>query len=201
MNFIYNRHDRSKYQSNAVEFWKSIEQSMVPGVDPNRYLISTFGNTWDNFENKPMHTVISKGTKYYVYLRISIIKENGYKDWASRKLHRMVMMAFAYFPGCENYQVNHIDGNKQNNNIANLEWVTNYENKMHAIETGLQTTIFDKQFHRFTDEQLKQMKELYYLGYSYEHIVYELSLDVSPEVIGRIFEGKTKYYSQKIQEI
>lgn len=51
-------------------------------------------------------------------------------------LHRLVAKAF-----CENPQnkseVNHIDGNKLNNNCTNLEWVSRNENLKHAFEVGL----------------------------------------------------------------
>jgi len=52
-------------------------------------------------------------------------------------LHRLVAIAFVENPN--NYEeVNHIDGNKQNNRHTNLEWVTRSQNQKHAYATGLQ---------------------------------------------------------------
>lgn len=51
-------------------------------------------------------------------------------------IHRLV--ALTYIDNPLNYpQVNHKDGNKQNNHISNLEWCTNKQNIQHAIDNGL----------------------------------------------------------------
>ena len=113
----------------SLEKFKRIE-----GYD-GRYLVSSWGFVYCNIaldtarENgvdivyKPLNAEeTSKG-----YLRVPLFKD-GKRKW--HKVHRLVAQAF--IPNPENKpQVNHIDGNKQNNSITNLEWVTDAENKEH----------------------------------------------------------------------
>jgi len=71
------------------------------------------------------------------------------------KVHRIV--AEVYVPGMkEGLQVNHIDGNKLNNNADNLEWVTNRQNIVHAYSNGLTKGTTGK---RKNTENFKRGKE------------------------------------------
>lgn len=68
------------------------------------------------------------------YLRIGLRDKINSRHWYS--VHRIVAKAF--IPNEHNLpQVNHIDGNKQNNHIENLEWCTQVQNVQHAFKTGL----------------------------------------------------------------
>lgn len=67
----------------------------------------------------------------------NIGKNNRKTALVSGKTRNVARIIALYFLGPSSLEVNHIDGNKQNNHISNLEFVTKSENMIHAYKTGL----------------------------------------------------------------
>lgn len=78
------------------------------------------------------------------YLKVDISS----KPKKSIVVHRLVALAFIPNPETKP-QVNHIDGNKQNNNVYNLEWCTNQENHTHKCENGLNVALSGKEHYTY----------------------------------------------------
>lgn len=68
----------------------------------------------------------------YGYMQIGLSNHGKRKNYS---VHQLVAQAFIPNPGCKKF-VNHIDGDKANNNVTNLEWVTALENIHHAMRIG-----------------------------------------------------------------
>ena len=94
-----------------------------------RYEIDELGNVYNTETNKVMQGSISEhGYRYY---RLS-------KDGKKKMFYGHRLVAEAFIPNPDNLPViNHIDGNKLNNSVTNLEWVSYSENVEKAHQTGL----------------------------------------------------------------
>lgn len=89
------------------------------------------------------------------YYRVPLTNKNHIRKYYL--VHRLVAMAF--LPNENNFEeVNHIDGNKLNNNVNNLEWCTKSYNMRHAYDMGLNIT--KKQIVRYIDNLEKRIEAL-----------------------------------------
>lgn len=92
----------------------------------SKYVIKSNGEIYSLYKNITMNQVLQERIGYY---RIQLKADDGTKN--TILVHRLVALAF--IPNPENKpEVNHIDGNKLNNDVSNLEWTTKHENMKHA---------------------------------------------------------------------
>ena len=102
----------------------------IPGFE-GRYQISNHGRVLSlNYQNTGKPKVLTPVKHHLGYLLVHLGQSK------IRMVHSLVAEVFIPNPSHRRY-VNHIDGNKQNNIVSNLEWVTPQENNRHAIRTGL----------------------------------------------------------------
>lgn len=107
-----------------IEEWRDIE-----GYE-GKYQVSNTGRVKSlqyHRGNSERCLIPKKGKNGYLYVVLS--KENKVKTF---KIHRLVATYFIQNKENKPY-VNHKDGNKENNNVENLEWVTPLENNLHAF--------------------------------------------------------------------
>lgn len=126
------------------EIWKNVP------VEPYSefFMVSNFGNIkmikkcsiHRKFDGKETLITPNIGSWGYKVIRLTALNQS--KDFL---VHRLVAMTFIENPQNKT-QVNHIDGNKLNNCVDNLEWTTPSENIQHAYDTGL-ISYYDKDHH------------------------------------------------------
>lgn len=95
----------------------------------HNYAVTKNGLVWSMYSNK----FLSNKKLLGEYKAVTLCN-NGIRE--EHLVHRLI--AEAFIPNPENKPcVNHKDGDKMNNAVGNLEWVTHKENTLHAMETGL----------------------------------------------------------------
>lgn len=106
------------------EFWREIDGF-------SNYRISSFGK----IKNVKTNKILSLQKASNNYVKVHLWKDNCDNYMF---LHRL--LAETFIPNPNNYKVvNHIDGNKYNNSLCNLEWCTHSENLKHAYNTNLRS--------------------------------------------------------------
>lgn len=105
-------------QQNQTEIWKD-----VPGYE-GLYKASNFGKVFSYRTNREIGHISNIG-----YYRCTLSGKEYF-------VHRIIASCFLMSQYGKS-EINHIDGNKLNNHVTNLEWCNRAENVRHAIRTGL----------------------------------------------------------------
>ena len=128
-------------EKNLVEDYCSYEVAKLlkeKGFDVkpyHQYYVSRCGKVFGCKGNEMKQTTTNRG-----YRRITLSINGKEERWS---VHRLVAVLFIPNPE-QKLEVNHKDGNKQNNDVSNLEWCTRSENERHARDTGLKVSPIGK---------------------------------------------------------
>lgn len=125
--------------------------SFVNGFE-NLYSISEDGAVFSYYSNFELKQFMRNG-----YKAVCLVSDKKKKF---KNIHRMLAEAFIENP-LNKSQINHIDGNKTNNSLDNLEWATPSENITHAHKTGLiPKLVHTQEYKEFMSILMKESKSM-----------------------------------------
>lgn len=147
------------------------------------YYINEKGEVLSSHYNRKMSYMIDKDG----YLRVRLTMKN--RKRRNFPVHRLVLTMFKPISDMNVKQVNHIDGNKKNNNISNLEWCTSQENTIHAVKLGLRNDKGEHNyFHKLFENDIIKIKEMYSTGKFTQKELGRI-YNVHEETVGKIIRG------------
>jgi len=168
-----------------MEIWKDIQ-----GYD-GVYQISNCGRlrrVWKKSKWNPEGKlkILNYSFGHDGYVKAGLTKNKKRKTY---RIHRLVAIEFIRNP-LNKPQVNHIDGNKSNNHISNLEWCTASENNKHAWDTGLAKAKRGEEHgaSKLTQKQVDQIREL--KGLKTQKQIAKI-FNISQTTISEVHTGKT----------
>ena len=129
---------------------------MEKNIFDNKYIIYDDGRVWSNLRNRFLVTNATNSSGY----KNVIFRNNPIQK--TYMVHRLV--AEAFIPNPDNLpQVNHKDGDKTNNRVENLEWVSVRKNAIHYLKSEFPGTHWDKKKNKFISQAWINGKH-YYIG-------------------------------------
>lgn len=122
----------------------------------DKYGCNELGEIFNSKTGRKLHTFKGRDG----YYRVSLFINGKAKTYM---VHRLVLSAFISNPDPERYtEINHIDGNKNNNALDNLEWCDRGYNQRHAYRNGLKSAPKGVKNGRskLTDQDVSEIREL-----------------------------------------
>ena len=164
------------------EIWKDIE-----GYE-GLYQVSNLGRVKSLEKLKGVQIqkerILSPTTIKGGYYRVTLCKKGICNKYL---VHRLVAKAF--LP--QNITVNHKNGNKADNSVVNLEWLTQKENNIHAHQTGLTPIGTQRKDAKLNEEQVREIRKTYIANNKkYSTRALARKYGVHPSIIQRIVNNK-----------
>lgn len=174
--------------------FKNLEINPIPiefkNIMPGKYMIYQNGDILSLYKNKILKHDINWAGYHRVELAIDGI---GYRHFS---VHQLVANAYVINPYPDLYfDVNHRDGDKDNNWYWNLEWCNNNQNKFHASQTGLYEHGEDRYNAVYTEVLAHEICLKFQSGIDYLTVYHEYVNETNRSTMGsfiyKLFHRKT----------
>ena len=161
-----------------MELWKDIQ-----GYE-GLYMVSNQGRVKSIRGNR----VLKKRLTYDGYVKVTLTVDYKAVD---KRVHRLVAEAFVPNPN-ELETINHIDGNKENNDASNLEWCDRHEQMQHAYSLGLKKPLagVKNPIAKLTEDDIRYIRANYKRqSREFGTVALGRKFGVDNSIIGKIVRG------------
>jgi hypothetical protein len=150
-------------------------------IDENGTVVSLRNGKWKQLKNS---------TTVYGYHQVGLYKN---QKLYSKRVHRLVLQVFY---GSSEMQVNHKNGIKTDNRLANLEYCTAQHNIQHAVDMGLNVNHGEKSSRaKLSDMDAAKLLALKSSGIPYRKIAKDFN--ISPSQVWNIWSGNQRKHLNK----